>query len=398
MLPRPDHMPDGTGRLTTAALAATQTMELLHGGSSGLGVLAYHKPVPRNPYQSLLYARCWEHGIAPVPVPSPQSLAELGDVARLVAHVALHLHWTQPITAGAADAAEADRLAGAFLDLVDRLRDDGGTFVWTVHNTWPHDLAHHDVELGLRRGLTARADLVHVLSEATFAAADEAGYPLPTNRSVLVPHPNYIGSYPQRSDRVGVRSELGLHPRGPVLGAVGAIRPYKRTGVLLDAFDGLLARTDRSPAPRLLVAGAGAPPGLRDRVDRHPAAVGVHEDLDDARLVDLVRACDVIVLPYQQALNSGALVLALSCGRPVVAPDLGGLAGIADPPVVTSFDPDEPEDLVRALQAAVDIAGDRDVQQRARRVAEELDPDALADAFATAVRRTWSDQAAPSER
>lgn len=397
MLPRPGHS-DGSRRLTMASVQAMQTLELLHPGAPDLGVLAYHKPVPRNPYQSLLYRRCWDHGVAPVPVPSRDSLRDLTDITRMAPHVTLHLHWTSAITAGAADRDAAQRLATDYLDLVDRLRDAGGSFAWTVHNTWPHGLEHHDVELELRRGLVARADLVHVLSQATFDAARTAGYPLPPERTIHVPHPNYIGSYPARTDRVGVRSELGLDPTAPVLGAVGAIRPYKRTGMLLDAFDELLASSGQRPRPQLLVAGAGADVELRDRIELHPAAVGVLEDLDDGRLADLVRACDVMVLPYRDALNSGALVLSLSCGRPVVAPDVGGLTDLAGPPIVTPFDPNDAGDLTRALAEAIVTADDEDVRARALAVAEAFDPDALAETFAASVRRMWTGQTAPRER
>jgi beta-1,4-mannosyltransferase len=397
MLPRPGYTTDGSGRLTAASIRALQSLEQLHPDRDDLGILAYYKPVPRNPFQALLYSGCWTRGIAPVAVPSLDSLGDLEDVRRFAPNVTLHLHWTHPLTAAASDERSSRALADAFLERLDRHREAGGTFAWTVHNTAPHEVRHADAERHLRRGLVDRADLIHILSEATIDEARRAGFELPQEKVVHIRHPNYIGAYPTWSDRLATRSRLGLRPSAPVFGAVGAIRPYKQTEALLDAFD-QLPQGPAGTRAQLLVAGAGAEEPLRDRVARHPAAIGVFEHLADATMVELIRACDVIVLPYRDVLNSGALILALSCARPVVAPAVGGLTEVADHPVITTFDPSDPPDLTRALTTALEIAGDPSVRRRALEAAESLDPDHLAGLFAGAIRRLWSGHPAPIDR
>ena len=51
-----------------------------------------------------------------------------------------------------------------------------------------------------------------------------------------------------------------------------------------------------------------------------------------------LNAANAVVLPYQTALNSGALLLAYSFARPVVAPNVGCLRGLVDDSTGVVFD------------------------------------------------------------
>jgi glycosyltransferase involved in cell wall biosynthesis len=48
----------------------------------------------------------------------------------------------------------------------------------------------------------------------------------------------------------------------------------------------------------------------------------------DTEVVDLFAAADVVVLPYEKIFASGGLLLALSAGRPVIAPDVPTLVDV----------------------------------------------------------------------
>ena len=68
----------------------------------------------------------------------------------------------------------------------------------------------------------------------------------------------------------------------------------------------------------------------------------------------ILNACDFFVLPYKDITTSGAAALALSFGRPIIAPSIASF-----PEVVTSksgilYDPSQPKALTRALQKARD--------------------------------------------
>jgi glycosyltransferase involved in cell wall biosynthesis len=63
-----------------------------------------------------------------------------------------------------------------------------------------------------------------------------------------------------------------------------------------------------------------------------------------------MRACDVCVLPYRQVTTSGAAILALSFGVPVVAPRMGCFVDLIGEDRGVLFDPDHPASLAEALE------------------------------------------------
>jgi glycosyltransferase involved in cell wall biosynthesis len=65
-----------------------------------------------------------------------------------------------------------------------------------------------------------------------------------------------------------------------------------------------------------------------------------------------LNACDVVVLPYREDLTSGAAMLALSFGRPVVAPRMGTLEELLTDDCGVLYDPRSDAALVDAMRAA----------------------------------------------
>jgi glycosyltransferase involved in cell wall biosynthesis len=53
------------------------------------------------------------------------------------------------------------------------------------------------------------------------------------------------------------------------------------------------------------------------------------ELVDPAATAQLFAACDLVVLPYREILNSGTAMLALSYDRPVLLPDQGATGDLA---------------------------------------------------------------------
>ena len=67
-----------------------------------------------------------------------------------------------------------------------------------------------------------------------------------------------------------------------------------------------------------------------------------------------LRASDVIVLPYRDSLNSGALLLALSFGRPVIAAASPHVSETVGPDASITFDPEDRAALLRRSGAWID--------------------------------------------
>ena len=146
--------------------------------------------------------------------------------------------------------------------------------------------------------------------------------------------------------------------------------PRKRGPVLARAFE-LLRR--QVPEARLLV-GSGADPVMSGDPVRLPAGA---QTVDLEGDVDLVRAYSsawVTVLPSIHEAFGLILLESLATGTPVVAARSG-----ACPEIVTApehgrlFEPDDPEDLARALAAALDLARDGAGASARRARAAEFD-------------------------
>lgn len=377
---------DRPAAFVTDALAGAAYAEGL--GHERPAVLAYFPLVRLNPYQALLYRQCLAAGIAAVPLPSLDDIEALAGLHGTGVDVVLHLHWLNQITKSAATADEATASVAAFLARLETFRAAGGHVVWTAHNVLPHDSRYPAADAALRQGLADRALLVHVLARGTSDAVGDTYRMPPEERVVHVPHPSYVGAYPTGPTRDQARQDLGLTPDELVFAFVGAIRPYKGLDELLDAFDEVCAADPGRPR-RLLVAGNpdGGPSieGALDRCLAHPNVLLHARRLPPEDLALILRASDVAVLPYRDALNSGVLMLALTFGLPVVAPAVAGVTELVDERVAATFYPGEAGALTTALQRAEALPGDA-ATARALEIAAAHDPDALSTRFASALR------------
>jgi glycosyltransferase involved in cell wall biosynthesis len=95
---------------------------------------------------------------------------------------------------------------------------------------------------------------------------------------------------------------------------------------------------------------SGVPPSVAARITME------NRFLDEAEIPDLLASVDFVVAPYLASLTSGTLMLAMSAGRPVIAPRLPTLAElITEGQNGVLFDPQEENGLAAALARACDI-------------------------------------------
>ncbi|MFP5310477.1 MAG: methyltransferase domain-containing protein [Actinomycetes bacterium] len=332
-----------------------------------------------NPYQDMLYGSLPSARTVALPVQRPIDV--LGGVAagRLAVY---HLHWTAPIIGRSQTEREATAAADAFVAELDQLRSAGVPMVWTIHNAMPHETAFPEVELELRRRIVDRVSAVHVMCERTLDALPE-GLVVPAEKVRVIPHGSYVGIYPDAVDGAGVRAQLGLSESDVAVLAFGQIRPYKGLERLLDAF---VRARGRVPQLRLVVAGApGRFEGVNELLERCRTTDGVvlrAEEVPDEEVGAVVQACDVLVLPHERVLNSGAALLGLTFGRPVIAPDTGCLPSVIDAEVGRLYT--GIHGLVDALASAPALLGP-EMRLAARRRAEGFTPTDMADRFAELV-------------
>jgi beta-1,4-mannosyltransferase len=370
------------GDITLEAIAALRALEA--NGHEPI-LLGYHPVARMNPYQALLYQRSWDAGMAALPIVREARIAELADLARRGSPTVLHLHWLNQVLAHAGSTKDAQGLRKGFMKVVDGYLAAGGRLVWTVHNIVPHGARFEAEEAALSADIVERCTAVHVLARRTPQLVS-GWFAIPPDKVLEVPHPSYAGAYEDFVTREQARHELGLWPDEIVHVVVGAIKPYKGLNELLDAWDSLAA--DGVPRRLVVAGGPGEEAGIAETLERaalHPSVLLHARKIPAAEMQIFLRAADVAVMPYLRSLNSGALMLALTFGLPVVVPAGGGLAEIVDERFARVFEPEVSDSLSAALRAADELVT-ADARAAAAAAAAERTPGPLSERFTSELR------------
>jgi beta-1,4-mannosyltransferase len=370
------------GDFTLEAVRAVREIEAL--GHDPI-VIGYHPISRMNPFLALLYQNAWQAGVGAIHVIREETFGELTHLASAGLPIVLHLHWLNQVLASATTKGEARRDREAFLGMLDRFLDAGGRLAWTVHNIVPHGTRIEDEEARLSQDVVDRSSVVHVMAERTPEIV-RPWYRIPPEKILQVPHPSYLGAYEDVMTREQARHELGLWADEVVYVILGAIRPYKGLRTLLDTWPaaGLGGR------PRRLVI-AGAPTeedGIAEVLEQAALErdVLLHAGAVEPSDVQVyLRAADVAVLPYVKALNSGAQLLAMTFGLPLVVPADGALADVADERFARSFAVDDQASLAAALREAAGLATP-EARAAALEVATRLAPGPISLRFGTGLR------------
>lgn len=293
-----------------------QTAEPL-GGTASIKVLTPKISLGDNQYLTCLWSAVKPYGVE---VESFDNLQF--RVNRPVADV-IHLHWIQrfcPIASQKSFNAFFRTLKALVGFAVLKLQ--GYQLVWTVHNTLSHDSQAPRLEYVFRWLLGHLCSDIIVMSE--YGKQEFTRLCGRKNGVHVVPHGNYIGTYPNQVSREDARQQLGLAPHQKVLLHLGQIKPYKGIDQLLIAFQQI-----KHPDVVLLIAGVCRDQTLVTAIQQAAQAdprMRLHlEFINDDDIQVYMNACDWVVLPYQKILNSGSALLALSFRRPVIVPQKGAL-------------------------------------------------------------------------
>lgn len=221
----------------------------------------------------------------------------------------LHVHWPEFLVRRDGRVARAAAQL-RFALLLGRLRVDRTPVVRTLHNPSPHEAGGR-----LERALLRECDR---LTTHWVLLNRHTRLPVP-GPATVVPHGHYADWY--------AGHPTGTRVPGRVL-TFGLLRPFKGT-------DALLAATMAVPDPEVTLRVVGRPvlPEMRvlveDAVTADQRITAVLDHIDDATLAAELGAAQLVVLPYRQLHNSGALLLALSLHRPVLVPDNPATAELA---------------------------------------------------------------------
>ena len=202
------------------------------------------------------------------------------------------------------------------------LRHAGYRVVYTAHNVIPHDAKQPP--RGLCRVYTAAQRII--VHSPAIARELQSFYPEGVRKLRIIPHGTLLDDVPEVPRNVA-RTYLGLPSDARVVLFFGVVAPYKGVNCLLQAFSHV---AHELPSARLLLAGkpnTPTEPYLNLIAERELAGVvSTRFEFVPTQEASLYfGAADVVVLPYLEASQSGALLTAYRFGRPVIVTETGGL-------------------------------------------------------------------------
>lgn len=309
-----------------------------------------------NPYQRLLGAALERQGFDVTVVGQwPQRTAILGAWRASGRPNVVHLHWVHDFLGGSGGR-PSRRIVRWFDWQLRILRARGVRIVWTVHNLKGHDGQSDPREFDAHQRLIERCDAIIVHCQKAREMLVDLYRPSESalRRVRIIAHGGYVGHYATDLAQDSSRERLGLPAVGRIFAFVGAIRGYKNVGELLDAFTAL---DEAGPDDRLVVAGMPLPKRLgrelEERAAGDPRIVLRLGRQTEEELSVILRAADVAVTPFRDILTSGSAILALSHGRPVIAPAMGCLPQTLPKGASILYPPDAPDGLGTAMRLAL---------------------------------------------
>lgn len=194
--------------------------------------------------------------------------------------------------------------------------------LFVCHNVFPHERFLLDrmlcrIALGqghkfIVQSLQDKEDLLQIKPDAQY---------------VVTPHPTYNVFKMKNMSKQEARGILEIHADAPVLLFFGFVREYKGLQYLLDA---LKAVREQIKDIQLWVVGdfgedkaAYMEQIVRNGVENSITVVEGY--IPDCEVEKYFAACDLVVLPYISATQSGIVQIAYGFEKPVVVTDVGGL-------------------------------------------------------------------------
>jgi len=211
--------------------------------------------------------------------------------------------------------------------ILERLISNKIKIAYNCHNALPHE--RFPLDKALTKYTLSKADLVIAHSNSDAEVLREM---MPKVNVQVNPHPAYNFFKIQDMTKEEGRKQLGLSGDDKVLLFFGLVREYKGLKHLLNAMPDIVKKY---PEVKLLIAGDFG--GGRDKYDEmiKELAIGEYIQIHDGHIPipdveKFFAACDLVVLPYESATQSGVIQASYGFEKPVLATNVGGLPDAVD--------------------------------------------------------------------
>ena len=172
--------------------------------------------------------------------------------------------------------------------------------------------------------------LLTPITDAWIAVAEPHGEFLvdferfPADRVKVIPNGIDTDRFVPAPQSNALREEIGANASTPIVGILAALRPEKNHELFLRGARGIL---DKIPESRFVVIGDGPERPKLEAIARDLAIDhAVHFLGNRSDVPDVLAAIDVLALTSHNEANPVSILEAMSCGKPVVATDVGSVS------------------------------------------------------------------------
>lgn len=224
----------------------------------------------------------------------------------------------------------------------------------TLHNVVPHERVFPRVEHVIFAWALHLSDGIIVHNDYSKRFTEEV-YKIKARKISVIPHGNFINYYPDNiTSTEEAKRTLGILPDKFVLLFFGIIRPHKGIGLLTSSFE---EAVKKNPQLFLVIAGKCLNTRLRTELIRFQAHFPENckiklNHIPDNEVTTFMRAANVGMLPYHKVTTSGAAILFMSYGLPLIVSGLPAMRETLGNASATYFVRDDPKSLEEAILAA----------------------------------------------
>lgn len=221
--------------------------------------------------------------------------------------------------------------------------------IWTIHNLYPHHAKYPRMERFMRTLICRFCSKLIVASESIKRKV-MMEFGVPASKLSVVKHGHYLGVYKPKG--MDFRRIYNISDDASIYLFLGAIKAYKGVEDLIESFNAV--KTKQS---YLIIAGKAD-----KEMEAYLKSVENTENMIlDLRFVpndevaDLIRAVDVMVMPYKEITTSGSAILGLSFKKLIVMPDNDFIDEYFKEDMVVSYDPTDDSGLTNAMKRALNV-------------------------------------------
>lgn len=304
-------------------------------------------PRPRNPYyrqipDAFVAAKCdFRFSTSP---------DDMADYATKRKDLMFWWHQLEPFYHDPVSVEATKDRAKRLVDTLTRMKANGALLIHTWHNALPYSGRYRDIDYELLLDVAPLFDLILVHAALGVPWIRKFA---PSASVAVVPHPSLVRHFNTTIDRNVARDILKIPRDAFVVHSFGEMKAYKRVDLLVAAWSHLKQTRHPRDAVLVLTGHWKEKSAIYEAAHGLPDCVIVDQIMSDGQLALWIAAADVCAFSHPQVWASGAVMSALSFGKPMIVPDETGLTEVVeDDQNGFVFKNGDPESLADAIRRA----------------------------------------------